>query len=134
MEMPDFLTQGTLGEIRLTGHRIDLMYVVDCFREGFTPERTHEEYPSLPLPLILKVLDFYRGHREEVDAYVRKCHEEIDRNYAAYRPGPEILRLRRLQKLLEQANAEHAGDSEWASLPIQEKIRRIEQAMVPEAP
>jgi uncharacterized protein (DUF433 family) len=132
MKLPDFLTQGTLGEIRLTGHRIDLMFVVDCCREGFTPEKIHEEYPSLPLPLILKVLDFYRDNRAEVDDYVRKCHEEIDRYEASYRPGPGILRMRRLQELLERADAEHAGDAEWASLPILEKVRRIEQAMAPE--
>ena len=27
MNLPDFLTQGQYGEIRLTGHRIDLMHV-----------------------------------------------------------------------------------------------------------
>jgi uncharacterized protein (DUF433 family) len=134
MELPDFLTRGALGEIRLTGHRIDLMHVLDCCREGLTPEQIHEEYPSLPLPLILQVLDFYRDHRPEVDAYVRQCQEEIERNYAAYRPGPGILRIGRLQALLERADAEHAGDAEWASLTIREKVRRIERAMAPEAP
>jgi uncharacterized protein (DUF433 family) len=49
MELPDFLTLGTSGEIRVTGHRIDLYLLVLKFREGNTAEILHSEYPTLPL-------------------------------------------------------------------------------------
>lgn len=37
MELPDFLND-TDGEIRLTGHRIGLMHVVDRYNEGYSVE------------------------------------------------------------------------------------------------
>ena len=59
MTLPDFLTQGPKGEIRLTGHRIDLYLIVLFYNEGHTSEMLHDEYPTLPLDLIHKVLAFY---------------------------------------------------------------------------
>jgi uncharacterized protein (DUF433 family) len=126
MELPDFLTQDAFGEIRLTGHRIGLLHVVDRHNEGLSAERLHEEFPSLPLPLIRQVLAFYAVNRAEVDAYVRWCHEEIDRWHANYRPSPGILRIRRLLERIEAADAERAADPTWTTLSVVEKARRIE--------
>ncbi len=78
MTLPDFLIEAPYGEIRLAGHRIGLYHLVSHYREGFSPERLHQEYPTLPLDLIRKVLDFYRENRAEVDAYVERYQEEID--------------------------------------------------------
>ena len=39
MDLPDFLTRHQYGAIRLTGHRIDLMHVVDLYNEGRSPEQ-----------------------------------------------------------------------------------------------
>lgn len=95
MNLPDFLTRHAHGEIRLTGHRIGLFHVVECYKEGASPEQIQQEYPSLPLPLIRQVIAYYLEHREEVDPYVKGCREEIDRQAAAPQPGPSFAELRR---------------------------------------
>jgi uncharacterized protein (DUF433 family) len=96
MNLPDFLTRGSMGEIRLTGHRIDLYLIVWSYRDGFTAEMIHEDYPTLPLPLIYKVLAFYLENQSEVDAYVAEVEAVIERRQAEYIPGPGVLRIRQL--------------------------------------
>ncbi len=95
MNLPEFLTRGLMGEIRVTGHRIDLYLLVQRLKEGYTAEMLHNEYPSLPLELIYKVTAFYLKHEAEVDAYVAEVDAKIDGIRAAYQPGPGILRLRK---------------------------------------
>jgi uncharacterized protein (DUF433 family) len=80
MNLPDFLTEVPFGEIRLTGHRIGLFHIIHDYNAGYSPERLHEEFPTLPLELINKVLAFYRENKAEVDAYVARCLEEMERN------------------------------------------------------
>jgi uncharacterized protein (DUF433 family) len=80
MKLPEFLTEVPYGEIRLTGHRIGLFHVVYDYNRGYSAERLHEEFPTLSLDLINKVLDFYRQNRAEVDAYMARCEEEMERN------------------------------------------------------
>lgn len=70
MNLPDFLTNDTEGEIRLTGHRIGLYHVVQHYNDGDSPEMLASRYPSLPLALIYKVIAFYLDNQPEVDAYV----------------------------------------------------------------
>jgi uncharacterized protein (DUF433 family) len=125
MTLPDFLTQDEYGSIRLTGHRIGLMHVIDGYTDGSSPEQLHEEFPTLSLELINRVLAFYRENRAEVDAYIARCHEEMDRNYANYRPGPGIVQVRQWLELLERADAEHAADPEWSTLSAPEKLQRL---------
>ena len=49
MNLPDFLTLGTMGEIRVTGHRIDLYLLAQKYNEGHTVEMLHCEYPHVAL-------------------------------------------------------------------------------------
>jgi uncharacterized protein (DUF433 family) len=95
MELPDFLTRRKFGEIRLSGHRIGLFHVVERYQGGESPERIQEEFPSLSLEEIRKVLAFYQDNQAEVDAYVTACRAEIERQEAASRQGPDIAELRR---------------------------------------
>ena len=95
MNLTDFLTQDEFGEIRLTGHRIGLYSVVRCYREGYSAERIAEEFPSLPLALVEKVLTFYLENQAEVDAYIDACSQEIKRQADAPGPGPDSAELRR---------------------------------------
>jgi uncharacterized protein (DUF433 family) len=83
MNLPDFLTQWPLGEIRLTGHRIGLYHVIRRYQEGLSVERIHEWYPTLEPELIQKVLDFHQAHQAEVDAHVAQTRAELDRQEAA---------------------------------------------------
>lgn len=86
MQLPDFLMEVPFGEIRLTGHRIGLFHVVSDYNRGYSPEQLHEEFPTLPLELISKVLAFYKENRDEVDAYMARCEEEMERNRRASKP------------------------------------------------
>jgi uncharacterized protein (DUF433 family) len=83
MKLPDFLTEVAYGEIRLTGHRIGLYHVVSRFKEGYSVEQIHEEYPTLSVDLIQKVVDFYLQNKAEADIYVAETEAELDRQYAA---------------------------------------------------
>jgi uncharacterized protein (DUF433 family) len=95
MNSPDFLCQDTLGSIRLTGHRIGLFHVVEDYNDGYTAEMLAEQFPTLPLSLIYKVLAFYLENRAEVDAAVAEGRAEIDRHRASAPKGPSLAELRR---------------------------------------
>jgi uncharacterized protein (DUF433 family) len=82
MSLPDFLTEVPYGEIRLTGHRIGLYHVVSYYQDGYTAEMLHDQFPTLSLELIRKVLGFYEQNKAEVDAYVAVEGAEIDHQSA----------------------------------------------------
>jgi uncharacterized protein (DUF433 family) len=86
MNLPEFLTEVPFGEIRLTGHRIGLFHVVYDYNRGYSAERIHEEFPTLSLELINNVLDFYQQNRAEVDTYMARCEEEMERYRRASEP------------------------------------------------
>ena len=94
-ELPDFLTRNPYGEIRLTGHRIGLLHIVDRYNQGDSPETISRAYPALSLDLIHKVVAFYRDHQDDVDSYVAATRQEIDRQAAMPSPGPTLAELRR---------------------------------------
>ncbi len=82
MQLPEFLTEWPYDEIVLTGHRIGLYHVIVYHNEGFNAEMLHEQFPTLPVELINKVLQFYAANRAEVDAYVARCQAKIDEQRA----------------------------------------------------
>ena len=92
--MPEFLVDHADGTIRLAGHRIGLYHVIDRYQEGYSPEMLHEEFPTLPLALIHKVLAFYLENQAAVDAYVSAYRAELERQEAAHQPGPAAARIR----------------------------------------
>ena len=96
MNLPDFLTEHAYGSIRVTGHRIDLLHLVHYYNEGDTAEMLQMRFPTLSLALIHKVIAFYLENRAEVDAYVARCEEEMERQRAAApRVGPSLAELQR---------------------------------------
>src|SRR5690349_20307325 len=103
MQLPDFLCEAEYGEIRLTGHRIGLYHVISHYKEGYSPEMLHEEFPSLPLDLINKVIRFELDNKTEVDAYVAKEAAEIERQVAAAPPAFDWEELRRRYEAMRQA-------------------------------
>lgn len=82
MNLPEFLTEWPGGEIVLTGHRISLFDIMYFHKEGHTVEMLHEQFPTLSLDHIEKVLAFARENQAEVDAYVKQYQEDLDRQYA----------------------------------------------------
>jgi uncharacterized protein (DUF433 family) len=95
MILPDFLTQDPDGEIHMTGHRIGLYTVVRCYKEGYSAEKISEEFPTLPLDLVQKVIAFSLENQAEVDAYVEAYRVELERQAATLRQGPDLEELRR---------------------------------------
>jgi uncharacterized protein (DUF433 family) len=107
-ELPDFLTRNRHGEIRLTGHRIGLLHVVDRYNQGFSPEAVLCDYPSLSLALIHKVIAFYLDNQAEVDSYVTAARAEIDRQATMPSPGPDMIELRRRLEQMQGARTSEA--------------------------
>ena len=70
MDLPNFLTQWPSGEIVVTGHRIGLYSLMDLVERGFSSAEIREEFPTLDLELIGRVVEFHETHRAQVDAYV----------------------------------------------------------------
>ncbi len=112
MELPDFLTRNSYGEIRLTGHRIGLLHVIDRYDEGCSPEEILREYPTLSLDLIRKVIAFSADHRVEVEAYIAAELAEIERQAAEPSPGPTLVELPGVGK---PCNAPRRADK-WPSV------------------
>jgi uncharacterized protein (DUF433 family) len=103
MNLPEFLVDHSDGEICLVGHRIGLYDLISFHREGYTPEMLQEQYPSLPLPLIRQVLDFYRQNQAEVDAYVAEYETDLTRLRAAGPKAPSLEELRNRLHALKRA-------------------------------
>ncbi len=125
MVLPDFLTRHADNDIRLTGHRIGLYTVVRLYREGQSAEQIAEELPSLGLALVYKTLAFYLENQAEVDVYMDAYRAELDRQEAAYVPGPGALKLRRLLELVREADSRYGSDPAWSALDIIEKLHRL---------
>ena len=102
MTLPEFLSQNSNGEIRLAGHRIGLFHVVHYYNEGCSPEMLACQYPSLPLALIHKVIAFYLENREEVDAYVATCRDELSRQRTTNPRRIDVEALRRRLEAMQQ--------------------------------
>ena len=99
MQLPDFLNLTTLGSIRLTGHRIALEHVVEFYSQGFSAEMLLEQFPTLPLALIHKIIAFYLENRADVDAYVAGSAPVPD---AIPPASPDLAELRRRFQQLNQ--------------------------------
>jgi uncharacterized protein (DUF433 family) len=107
MTLPEFLTQDLHGDIRLTGHRLGLYHVVERYQEGYSPEMLQEEYPTLPLALIHKVLAFYLENQAEVDAYATAYRAELEHQEATHTPSPALLRIRQRLETEPPAPPQH---------------------------
>lgn len=70
MVLPDFLERDDHGGIRLVGHRIWLYHVLWDYNDGYSAEMLLEQFPTLSMALIHKVLGFYWENKAEVDAYL----------------------------------------------------------------
>ncbi len=96
MNLPEFLSRGQRGEIRLTGHRIDLYHILSLYQAGRTAEMIQAEYPTLSPGLVGEVVSYYLDNMPDVDAYLAAVDARIERQRSDARPGPGILRLREL--------------------------------------
>jgi uncharacterized protein (DUF433 family) len=105
MILADFLSQNKYGYIHLAGHRIGLMHVVDLYKEGYSPGMLLDQFPTLSLALIHKVIGFYLENQAEVDAYIAQCRAEIEHQASAPQPGPDRAELRRRMEARRRAES-----------------------------
>lgn len=102
LQLPPFLTLYAGDDIRLAGHRIGIYHIVTYYNEGYTAEMLAQQFPTLELALIHKVIAFYLENQAEIDAYCAATTQELDRQMAA---APKINidelreRLARRQRL-----------------------------------
>lgn len=58
------------GELRVTGTRVPLQYLVYAYRQGASAEEIAARYPSLTLAQVHVLLAYYLEHQEEINAYI----------------------------------------------------------------
>ena len=100
MRLEDYFDFLGPNVIRLKGHRINLEDIVDCYREGYSPEQIAQEFQSLSLEKIYATIAYYLHNKADVDAYMTqlaKSFEEEMRAEEAQEPSPVVQRLRMLK-------------------------------------
>jgi uncharacterized protein (DUF433 family) len=85
MKLPAFLHERHPGEIAMTGHRIGLYSIVRDYTADMSASELHDEFPTLPVELIEKVIGFYLANKAEVDEYMVDNQAKVDRQEAAGR-------------------------------------------------
>ena len=109
MNLPDFLNQGSMGEIRFVGSRIDLYFVIERYNEGWTAEMIARDFDSIALADVHKAIAFYLENPQEVDAYMRDTNRLFDEAAAKY-PHVDADKLR--TRLAEQHEKQAARAAE----------------------
>lgn len=97
--LSDYLEFVSSDEIRIRGHRLGLEHVVECYRQGYTPEAIREEYPGLALPAIYATITFYLLHQDIVDEYLARRDARAEAAYLAWLAQPKPPAYLRLQQL-----------------------------------
>jgi uncharacterized protein (DUF433 family) len=72
------LTADADGVMRIGATRVTLDTIVAAHREGVSPERIVEQYPTLRLADVYSVIGYALKHPEEVDRYLRERRRSAD--------------------------------------------------------
>jgi uncharacterized protein (DUF433 family) len=93
------------GVYRIGNKRAMLDSVVFGFQAGDSPEEIRRQYPSLSLEEIYGSIAYYLGHREEVDAYLKRQQElwEKHRKESGQDWCPLVQRLRAVKAQIEKS-------------------------------
>ena len=62
----------------ISGTRVSLDSVVYAFLEGLSPESIVDNFDTLTLEEVYGALAFYLGHRDEIDAYLKRSEAQFD--------------------------------------------------------
>jgi len=62
---------------RIAGTRVSLDSIVYAYLEGLRPESIADDFPALSLEEVYGAIAYYLGHREEVDAYLKRLDEQF---------------------------------------------------------
>lgn len=72
------LTRLENGVYRVTGTRIPLERIVECYQEGATPEDIMRDFDTLKLSDVYAVLSYYLDHKDAVEQYMREQEEAAE--------------------------------------------------------
>ena len=72
------------GMVRIAGTRVTLDTVIACFQQGESAETIVDDFPTLALPDVYRVLAYYLRHQEEVDEYIAHNERAADEFRRAY--------------------------------------------------
>lgn len=95
VELPPCLEQGERG-IRLTGHRVGLVQILNVLEDGVRLAEIEEMFPTVPAEQLAAVVAFCERHPVEMRAY----HQEQRATFDALAEGrmgnaPSLMELRR---------------------------------------
>ena len=93
------------GEIRITGSRVPLQFLIYEYRNGATAEDIVAHYPSLKLADVHAALSYYLNNKAEMDKYVLKQEKIANdlRQKIEQRFPQKELRQRLLSRLEKSA-------------------------------
>jgi uncharacterized protein (DUF433 family) len=103
--LPDFLNWQD-GEVRLTGHRINLYGVIRRYEEGYSAEMLALHYPSLSLAHVHKVIAFHLENQPPVSKYVAEYDQLLDEQE---RQNPSRFTLKMLRERIAKKKALQAA-------------------------
>jgi uncharacterized protein (DUF433 family) len=95
------------GGYYLTGTRVSLDSIVECFDEGLSPEAILGEFETLTLAQVFGAIAFYLENQSAIDAYRVRQEQRFDAIRRASSPLPEGLR-QRLAVARENPSAEQS--------------------------
>jgi uncharacterized protein (DUF433 family) len=70
------LAEDEFGVIRVAGTRVTLDSIVHGFLEGETAEQIAQNYDSVPLADIYRIIGFYLANRPSIDSYLERADAE----------------------------------------------------------
>ncbi len=96
------------GGYYVTGTRISLDSIVQCFNEGLSPETILGEFEALTLAQVFGAITFYLENQPAIDTYRMRQKQRFEATRRAAVPLPENLR----QRLSDAREQLHSGRSE----------------------
>jgi uncharacterized protein (DUF433 family) len=86
--LPVPLTTTPEGEVRVSGTRIPLHYLIHDYLNGANADDLVMRYPTLQLSDVHAILGYYLAHKAELDAYVQEreklsgdLHKKIEQHF-----------------------------------------------------
>jgi len=68
------------GGLYVAGTRVSLDSVVIRFREGASPERIVQSFPTLKLSQAYGTIAYYLENEETINEYIAECQRELERS------------------------------------------------------
>jgi uncharacterized protein (DUF433 family) len=101
MQLEDYFDFLAPNDIRVKGTRVGIETILTDYLElGLFAEQIAVRYPSLSVDQVYATLTYYWRNRAQVDAYLRRVDQELERQRRQQdlHPSPAVQRLRELAR------------------------------------